>query len=57
MEVDGPQCDNELEPIKGRLGKAGIDLTLAESLADNVLAQVLIDHLANKIEGLQEELG
>ena len=56
MEVDRPQHNDEVSIIRGRVGKMGINPALAESLADNIIAQILVDKLIDKIKGLQDEL-
>jgi type II secretory ATPase GspE/PulE/Tfp pilus assembly ATPase PilB-like protein len=56
MEVDKPQCNDKVSVIKGRLGKMGVNPALAKSLADNIIAQILVDQLIDKIKGLQGEL-
>ena len=56
MEVDEPQWNEETEATMEQLGKVGINTSLAELLAGNIMAQILVDQLINKVEGLQEEL-
>ena len=56
MEVDKPQQSEETEATMERLGKVGIDMSLAKSLAGNIMAQILVNQLINKVEGLQEEI-
>ena len=56
MEVDKPQQNEEIEATMEWLGKAGIEMSLAESLIGNIMAQILVDQLIDKVESLQEEL-
>jgi hypothetical protein len=56
MEVNRPHISPEMELTLKRLKQAGIEPTPTEFLYDNIVTQVVVDHLLDNIEDLSREL-
>jgi hypothetical protein len=55
MEVNRPHISPEMELTLKRLKQADIEPTLTEFLYDNIVAQVVVDHLLDNIKDLSRE--
>jgi hypothetical protein len=56
MEVDRPHISPEMELTLKHLKQAGVEPALTEFLYDNIVAQVIVDHLLDNIKDLSREL-